>query len=150
MLLSSFSAMSFYKNHSFLVLLAINVYCLVSGDGVNVTASDPADKLTHIPSAPAAVVELNSAVFKPGLDSLFSLSLLSSFPEDQEISDYCTELLHIFGQRYVTYMNCLIPAARPVKVCLNCFSSYSSLVNIYTNISEKVRVNNNSLCPSCH
>lgn len=150
MLLSLFSAMSSYKINSFLVL---NVYCLISSDGINVTASEPVDKMTHVPSsslpASAAVVELNSAVFKPGLDSLFSLSLASSFPEDQEISDYCTELLRVFGQRYVTYMNCLIPAARPVKVCLNCFSSYSSLANIYNNISETVGLNNSSLRPSC-
>lgn len=132
MLLSLFSAMSSYKNHSFLVLLAVNIYCLVSGDGINVTASL---------NPPALVVELNSAVSKPGLDSLFSLSLLSSFPENLEISEYCTGMLRAFGQRYVSYMNCLIPAARPVKMCQNCFSSYGDVVNTYKNISEKVGVN---------
>lgn len=142
MRLSSFLTMSLYKKRSFFVLLLINIYSLVSSDGINITASDPADKLTQVssssPPAPAAAVELSSVVFKPGLDPLFSLGLLS-FPEDLEISDYCSELLHIFGQRYVSYVNCLVSAARPVKVCQNCFSSYGSLVDIYTNISEKVR-----------
>lgn len=128
MLLSSFSAMSFYKNLSFLLLLAINVYSLVSSEGITITAS--ADISSLNPPAPAV---------HPGLNSLFSFSQLS-FPEDLEISDYCNELLHIFGQRYVAYVSCLVPAARPVKACLNCFPSFVNLENIYNNISEKVRV----------
>ncbi|KAK2890112.1 osteopetrosis-associated transmembrane protein 1 isoform X1 [Channa argus] len=128
--------MSLYKNC--LILLAINIFSPVSGDGVNGTAPDTTDKRTQSPSLSPPVVaaaELNSANIKPDLDSLFPLSLLSSFPEDPEVSDYCSELLHIFGQRYVACVSCLVPAARPVKVCQNCYSSYGSLANIYRNIS---------------
>ncbi|XP_026197800.1 osteopetrosis-associated transmembrane protein 1 [Anabas testudineus] len=132
MLLSSFSAMSFYKNLSFLLLLAINVYSLVSSEGITITAS--ADISSLNPPAPAV---------HPGLNSLFSFSQLS-FPEDLEISDYCNELLHIFGQRYVAYVSCLVPAARPVKACLNCFPSFVNLENIYNNISEKTGPGNES------
>lgn len=129
--------MSLYKNCSLLVLIVLNIYVCVSSDEVNVTASDPADKLKQSPSlSPAAAVVVHSPVFKPAVNSLFSLNLLLSFPEDLEISDYCSDLLHIFGQRYVAYVNCLVPAARPVKVCQNCFSSYGSLVETYTNISS--------------
>ncbi|KAM7367826.1 hypothetical protein PAMP_014100 [Pampus punctatissimus] len=127
--------MCLYKNSTFFALSLIYIYAVMSSDGANVTISDAADKLKLIPTLDPAVV-IDSPVFKPGLDSLSSLSLLSSFPEDLEISEYCSELLHIFGQRYVAYVNCLVPAARPVKVCLNCFSSYSSLMATYTNISS--------------
>lgn len=130
--------MSLHKSSSLLVLLVFNIYALVSGGGVNLTVSDSADKPKQSPPlSPAAAAAVgNSPVFKPAVDSLFSLNLLSSFPEDLEITDYCSDLLHIFGQRYVAYVNCLVPAARPVKVCQNCFSSYGSLKDIYTNISS--------------
>ncbi|XP_048858272.1 osteopetrosis-associated transmembrane protein 1 isoform X3 [Brienomyrus brachyistius] len=62
--------------------------------------------------------------------------LLSSFHGDPEISDYCRELLHLFGQRYVSYVACLVSSARPVKVCLNCFMLYDGLTEIYSNISQ--------------
>ncbi|XP_041716230.2 osteopetrosis-associated transmembrane protein 1 isoform X2 [Coregonus clupeaformis] len=84
----------------------------------------------------AAVVVPQSPVFHPGLRSQFSLNLLSAFPEDLEVSDYCFELLAIFGQRYSTYVNCLVSAARPVKVCQNCYGTYSNLMEIYKNISS--------------
>ncbi|CAG03619.1 unnamed protein product, partial [Tetraodon nigroviridis] len=64
------------------------------------------------------------------------MDLLSSFPEDQEISAYCRSLLGIFGRRYAAIVDCLVPAARPVKICQNCFSAYGSLRDIYTNISS--------------
>ena len=128
--------MSLYKNSSFLLLIALNIHAFVYSGEVNVTASESADKLKQSPPLSPAAVVVNSPVFKPAVNSLFSLNLLSSFPEDLEISNYCTELLHIFGQRYVTYVNCLVPAARPVKVCQNCFSSYGSVVETYTNISS--------------
>lgn len=115
-----FSAMSPCKLDLFFVFLAINVF----------NASESADKLEEIPPLSAAAG--SSPVFKPA----FPFSLLPSFPEDLEISDYCSELLHIFGQRYVAYANCLVPAARPVKVCQSCFSTYSSLTEIYGNISS--------------
>ncbi|XP_054474710.1 osteopetrosis-associated transmembrane protein 1 [Anoplopoma fimbria] len=127
--------MSLYKNSSFMVLLVLLfMYARVS----SVSATDSADNMKQSPSlspAAAAVVVVDPPVSQPGVDPLFSLNLLSSFPEDLEISDYCSDLLHIFGQRYVTYVNCSIPAARPVKVCMNCFSSYGSLQDIYLNIS---------------
>ncbi|XP_042247390.1 osteopetrosis-associated transmembrane protein 1 [Thunnus maccoyii] len=128
--------MSLYKNSAFFVLSLIYIYALVSSDGANVTISYAADKLKVIPTLSPAVV-VPSPVFNPTvLDSFVSLNLLSTFPEDQEISEYCSELLHIFGQRYVAYVNCLVPAARPVKVCLNCFSTYDSLIVTYNNISS--------------
>ncbi|XP_077443951.1 osteopetrosis-associated transmembrane protein 1 [Stigmatopora argus] len=82
----------------------------------------------------------NSPVFKPAEagDSAASLIRLSSaFPDDLEVSDYCNELLRLFGQRYTAYVNCLVPSARPVKVCQNCFDSYGSLVTTYMNISSE-------------
>ncbi|XP_039980393.1 osteopetrosis-associated transmembrane protein 1 [Xiphias gladius] len=126
--------MSPYKNCPFFVSLLINIYALGSGDGVTVGAPDSADIPGQIP--PLSPVALSPPVFQPASDSLLPLSLLSSFPEDLEVSDYCSELLHIFGQRYVTYVNCLVPAARPVKVCQRCFASYGSLMDIYANISS--------------
>lgn len=115
----------------------------MSSDGVNVSASESASKLRDIPtlsSAAAADVaevdEVNSPVFKPAVESIFSLNLLSSFPEDLEVSEYCADLLRTFGQRYVAHANCSVSAARPVKVCQNCFSTYGSLLNIYKNISS--------------
>ncbi|XP_008297462.1 osteopetrosis-associated transmembrane protein 1 [Stegastes partitus] len=120
--------MALNKSSWFLVFLLINIDALVSAD-VDFTAPESADR-------PEPALSAAAAVFKPAVDSLFSLNLLSSFPEDLEISDYCTELLNIFGQRYVDYVKCLVPAARPVRVCQNCFSSYGSLVDTYTNISS--------------
>ncbi|XP_068580788.1 osteopetrosis-associated transmembrane protein 1 [Cebidichthys violaceus] len=133
--------MSLYKSSSFLVVLV-----LLYG-GVNVTASDSADT-TLSPAAAAAVVAAaaNSPVFKPGEDSLFSLSLLSSFPEDLEISGYCGEQLKIFGQRYSAYVSCLVTAARPVEVCQKCFSTYGSLTYTYVNISSDQMGPGNESC----
>lgn len=141
--------MSIHKNCSFLLILVLNIYALVSGDGVNVTASDSADTLTQSsPYSPApAVVLVNSPVFrKPDVDSIFSLNLLSSFPEDEEISAYCSKLLHTFGQQYVNYVNCSVNSARPVKVCQNCYSSYGSLTEIYLTISSDEVVTGNESC----
>lgn len=128
--------MSLYKNSAFFVWSLIYIYALVSSDGANITISDEADKLKVIQTLSPAVV-VPSPVFNPAvLESFFSLNLLSTFPEDLEINEYCNEMLHIFGQRYVAYLNCLVPAARPVKVCLNCFSGYDSLMVTYNNISS--------------
>lgn len=128
--------MSLLKNRSFLVLLVLNIPALVSGGGVNLRAADSADEPKRSPPFSPDVV-VNSPVFQPAVDSFFSLNLLSSFPEDLEISDYCRELLLLFGQRHVAHVNCLVPAARPVKVCQNCSSTYVSLTDIYTNISSE-------------
>lgn len=127
-----------------LVALVLNVHVVVSSDGLNPTVSGSADKLKQSSSlspaaATAAAAVVNAPVFKPAAGSIFSLNLLSSFPEDLEISDYCRDLLNIFGQRYVAHVNCLVSAARPVKVCQNCFSSYDSFNDSYTNISDHVR-----------
>ncbi|KAM3602453.1 uncharacterized protein V6R79_004457 [Siganus canaliculatus] len=138
MLERAVSIMSLYNYSVFMFLIVFNSDLVVSDNGVNVSASDSAQELDQNPSlTPAAAsVVVNSAVFEPSLGSPFTLNLLSSFPEDLEISDYCSELLHLFGQRYVAYVNCSVSAARPVKVCQKCFSSYASLVEIYTNISS--------------
>ncbi|XP_037541435.1 osteopetrosis-associated transmembrane protein 1 [Nematolebias whitei] len=122
-------------NGLFFVLLVLNCCSVAVSDPVNVTASD-LKQVSNL-SPPGSVPIANSPpVFKPALGSTFSLTLLSSFPEDLEISEYCSELLLVFGRRYVDYVNCLVPAARPVKACQNCFSGYGSLVEIYTNISS--------------
>lgn len=135
--------MSLYKFCAFFVWSLIYIYAPVCIDGANVTISDAVYTAEEL--IPAAVV--NSPVFKPAVDSFLSVNLLSSFPEDLEISEYCSELLHIFGQRYVAYVNCLVPAARPVKVCLNCFSGYGNLMVTYMNISsDQVRSKNKALC----
>ncbi|KAK7132923.1 hypothetical protein R3I94_014970 [Phoxinus phoxinus] len=67
---------------------------------------------------------------------LHSLSLSSAFPDDLEVNEYCMKMLHIYGERYVTYANCLVSYARPVKVCQNCYTDFISLKEIYTNISS--------------
>lgn len=124
------------KSSSFVVLLILlswNSDAVVSSDGLNLPVSDDKQEQTSSPTLSAAAVG-NPPAFKPW--SGFLLSLLSSFPEDLEINDYCRELLHIFGQRYIAYVNCLVPAARPVKVCQNCFSTYVSLNETYRNISS--------------
>uniref|UniRef100_A0A8C5GVZ0 Osteoclastogenesis associated transmembrane protein 1 n=1 Tax=Gouania willdenowi TaxID=441366 RepID=A0A8C5GVZ0_GOUWI len=90
------------------------------------------------------MVQADSPNPAPDMSSLFSTSLMSSFPEDLEISGYCKELLFFFKQRYVTFVDCLILAARPVKVCQNCSSSYSRLQDIYRNISDQVGPGNES------
>lgn len=120
--------------YSLCIFLVMSIYAVVCMDAVNLTASELPDKLKTVPSLNPA-----SVVLKPAVDSLLPLTLLSSFPEDLEISEYCSEVLHVFGQRYVDYVKCLVPAARPVKVCQNCFSSYGRLVESYTNISNQVR-----------
>lgn len=123
-----------YNLYLFFVFVAIYVPSLKCGDVVHLSASESADKLEAVPSLSTAAV--SSPVFKPAVDTVFSFSVLSSFPEDLEVSDYCSDLLHIFGQRYVAYVNCLVPAARPVKVCQSCYSTYGSVVEIYKNISS--------------
>lgn len=85
-----------------------------------------------------------SSMMQSRLNSYFNL--LSSFPEDLEVSDYCINLLHIFGQRYVTYVDCLVPSARPVKVCQNCFIGYGNLKEIYNNISSDQMGPRNESC----
>lgn len=66
----------------------------------------------------------------------WSVSLLSSFPEDVEMSGYCRDLLQTFGQRYIASAHCLVSAARPVRVCQSCFSAYVNLNDTYHNISS--------------
>lgn len=126
--------MLLYNLYLFFVFVAIYVPSLKCGDVVHFSASESADKLEAVPSLSTAAI--SSPVSKPAVDTVFSFSLLSSFPDDLEVSDYCSDLLHIFGQRYVAYVNCLVPAARPVKVCQSCYSTYGSLVEIYNNISS--------------
>uniref|UniRef100_A0A3Q3X3K7 Uncharacterized protein n=1 Tax=Mola mola TaxID=94237 RepID=A0A3Q3X3K7_MOLML len=115
-------------------VLLLSICAVVSSDGLILTASASAGGQVSPLSLPAAAV-LNAPVYPAATEPIFSLNLLSSFPEDLEISGYCNELLRVFGERYVAYVNCLVPAARPVKVCQSCFSSYGSLQATYLNIS---------------
>lgn len=133
--------MSFPKSilvWTFSLTIISNIYVIVSGDDLTPTILAPADKPKGFVSfnSPAAVA--NSTVFKVDRDSLLTMDLLSSLPEDQEISVYCRNLLGIFGQRYAASVTCLVSAARPVKICQNCFSAYGSLGDIYKNISDQV------------
>ncbi|CAJ1078137.1 osteopetrosis-associated transmembrane protein 1 [Xyrichtys novacula] len=137
--------MSNPKTRLFLVLFAFNTYSIVSSDEVQLNISSLADKLGQSSSSVAASSAV-SPVFKAAVDPVFSINMLSSFPEDLEITDYCSNLLHIFGERYVTYVNCLVPAARPVKVCQSCYSSYGRLRETYLNISSDQMGPSNESC----
>ncbi|KAJ8270625.1 hypothetical protein GJAV_G00117280 [Gymnothorax javanicus] len=105
---------------------------------VNIQSSDAGNNLAASESIGGEVWTTNSSVYPPLLpwSSHFSLSLLSAFPEDLEMSDYCRELLSIFALRYVSYVNCLVSYARPVKICQNCYIQFGSLREIYRNISS--------------
>lgn len=134
-----FSTMAAPKNSWFLPLLTallLNGGAVVPSDGSNLSGSllDKGDETSSLGLSAAAAAVDRAAVFQswPGV----SLSLLSSFPEDVEMSDYCRQLLVIFGQRYIAYANCLVSAARPVKVCQSCFAAYASLNETYQNISS--------------
>lgn len=126
------------KRRLFFVLFALFFCSLVYSNEVDLSSSTLADKQAESsPLSPASGAAASSSpVFKPATGSVFSINLLSSFPEDLEISDYCSDLLHIFGERYVSYVNCLVPAARPVKVCQSCYSGYGKLTETYLNISS--------------
>lgn len=140
----SSSAMSLSKSSPFLtwfLLFILNICVVFSNDGVKCNLLAPPEKLKEVSLLRLSVAAANKPVFTPAADSIFSLNLLSFFTEDREISDYCSELLQIFGQRYAAYVSCLVPAARPVKVCQGCFASFGSLQDIYKNISsDQVRV----------
>lgn len=127
---SPISKMYLYQIIVFFVLLATCIYVLVSGEAVSESA-EQRDAVPILSSAPA----LKSPVFKR-LDSLYFLDLLSANSEYSDISQNCKELLDTFGQQYVTYVDCLVPAARPVKVCQNCFASFEMLNKTYSNISS--------------
>ncbi|KAL0967745.1 hypothetical protein UPYG_G00256350 [Umbra pygmaea] len=94
----------------------------------------------------ASGVAPQSPVFLSNLGSYYTLNLLSAFPESLDVSNYCIELLAIFGKRYSTYANCLVSAARPVKVCENCYESYGELGEIYKNISSDQMGPGNESC----
>ncbi|KAK7907749.1 hypothetical protein WMY93_016361 [Mugilogobius chulae] len=78
----------------------------------------------------------SSPVFKDNVDTVYSVNLLTAISDYSDISQYCKNLLDLFGIQYVDYVNCLVPAARPVKVCQNCFVSFENLNKTYTNISS--------------
>ncbi|XP_028822061.1 osteopetrosis-associated transmembrane protein 1-like isoform X2 [Denticeps clupeoides] len=77
---------------------------------------------------------------------LLSLSLSSAFPEQLEFSDVCLEMLRVFGRRYVTYADCLVSHARPVRICQSCYSKYSSLREVYANMSSDQLAPGNVSC----
>lgn len=87
-------------------------------------------------------LEVNGDSVSPSLQKslgfFYSLSLSSTFSE--ELNEYCTELLRIFGQRYEAFAVCLVSYARPVKICQNCYPAFNNLGEIYKNISDEVSV----------
>lgn len=116
----------------------INIYAFGVIYSMDVNASDSAANPPEAPiyQNPGSSAVVGAPVYKSAVEYAFTIGLLSSFPEDLEISEYCTELLRLFGQRYVTYVDCLVPAARPVKVCQNCSRGYNSLSEVFLNISS--------------
>ncbi|KAI1895739.1 hypothetical protein AGOR_G00109590 [Albula goreensis] len=110
--------------------------------GVNATFREPE---VSGDGAPLLSSNVPYSLPRPAQGSFF-FSQLSAFPEDLELSDYCRELLHIFSQRYVSYVNCLVPSARPVKICQNCYIQYNNLKEIYANISSDQVGPDNSSC----
>lgn len=104
----------------------------ISGDGVLMSGSA------------ARFSPMSSAVEAHKSGYFFSLSLSSAFPEDLEVSEYCLKLLHSFGERYVTYVNCSVSYARPVKMCEKCYVNYGNLKEIYDNITHSVAPGNES------
>ncbi|XP_056150852.1 osteopetrosis-associated transmembrane protein 1 isoform X2 [Lampris incognitus] len=137
----SLSSMSLCKIKAVLVVLAVQVYASAATDEANLTVLDSVGNFTALNSASVA----KSPVLKRVVDPYVSLSL-AAFPEDLEVSDYCVDLLHTFGQRYVAYVNCLVVSARPVKVCQNCYAGFGSLREIYTNISSDQMDTSNVSC----
>ncbi|KAL7872314.1 hypothetical protein SRHO_G00072970 [Serrasalmus rhombeus] len=81
-----------------------------------------------------------------GLGYFSALSLAAKFPEDLEITEDCLKLLHVFGQRYVDLVNCLVSSARPVEVCQNCYGAYSSFNETYSNITSDTMGPKNESC----
>lgn len=127
-----FSTMAASQNGSFPALFVALLFC--GGAVVPSCGSDLSGLADKGDEASSAGDVDKLVVFKtwPGV----SISLLSSFPEDVEMSDSCRELLQIFRQQYIDYAGCLVSAARPVKVCQSCFSTYVSLNDTYQNISS--------------
>ncbi|XP_054877387.1 osteopetrosis-associated transmembrane protein 1 [Poeciliopsis prolifica] len=140
--------MSLHRYEPGFLLIILNIYSVGLINAVNVTASDSAANPPQAPShqSQGSSAVVSSPVYKPAVDSSSSINLLSSFPEDLEISEYCTELLRLFGQRYVAYVNCLVPAARPVRVCQSCSPGYKSLSEVFTNISSDQLGPGNASC----
>ncbi|XP_010880442.1 osteopetrosis-associated transmembrane protein 1 isoform X1 [Esox lucius] len=115
------------------LLIALPYYGYAHTSAVNITTLGLSeDNLNQL----ASPVAQQSPVFQANIQSYFSLNLLSVFPENLEFSEYCSELLAIFGQRYSAYTDCLVSAARPVKLCQNCYGTYNELGKIYKNISS--------------
>lgn len=130
--------MPLFSTSALLITLLMYGILPASTEDVNtvVPNSQPIEDKDRKGLGVAGPVVSELAVSQPSLGSFFSLNMIAAFPEDLEVSDYCVELLHIFGQRYVSYVNCLVSSARPVKVCENCFVYNKSLTEIYTNISS--------------
>uniref|UniRef100_A0A8C7XT81 Osteoclastogenesis associated transmembrane protein 1 n=1 Tax=Oryzias sinensis TaxID=183150 RepID=A0A8C7XT81_9TELE len=130
--------MSLRGNCLIFVFFVINICAFVNCD--EGTSLDSGDQVRPdspgLPRVPSSLL----------VDSFVPLSLMSSFPEDLEISNHCLELLSIFSQRYSDYVKCLVPAARPVRVCTKCYSGYGSLLNAYMNISSDQMGPSNESC----
>ncbi|XP_062323849.1 osteopetrosis-associated transmembrane protein 1 isoform X3 [Osmerus eperlanus] len=125
--------MSLFNASALFIMLIMYSIITASTEGVNtiIPNSDPSQD-----GAVLGPVVSELAVSQSSFGPHVSLNFLSAFTEDLEGSDYCVELLRIFGQRYVSNVNCLVSYARPVQVCENCLVHYNSLTEIYTNISS--------------
>ncbi|XP_036398506.1 osteopetrosis-associated transmembrane protein 1-like isoform X1 [Megalops cyprinoides] len=127
----------------FLLTLTILDTGHASTSGPNVASPEPEVSGNGVPGSESNVLH---SLPRQAQSSYFPSLLLSAFPEDLEVGDYCRELLHIFGQRYVSYVNCLVPSARPVKICQNCHVEFNNLQDIYSNISSEQLGPGNASC----
>ncbi|MFT7797559.1 osteopetrosis-associated transmembrane protein 1 isoform X1 [Arapaima gigas] len=71
---------------------------------------------------------------------------LSGSLADFELDERCRELLRSFGRKYESYVKCLVPSARPVRICENCHSEFQSLQEAYNNISSDQGSPGNASC----
>ncbi|CAL1586578.1 unnamed protein product [Knipowitschia caucasica] len=104
------------------------------------------DVVSDLLDKPDSLRSPSFPVFKPNVDALSRVDLLTTLTEFSDVSQYCKELLDLFGNQYVAYVNCLVPAARPVKVCQNCFASFVNLNITYTNISSDEKGPGGEVC----
>ncbi|KAG7460872.1 hypothetical protein MATL_G00203570 [Megalops atlanticus] len=120
----------------FAYVITLVLYERLQASTVDVSVTIPESRVDGVSMRTSSVNRVVPVSPSLGPSSYLSLSLMSAFPDDLEISDYCQEELHIFAQRYVSYVNCLVSSVRPVKVCQNCHIQFRNLEEIYANISS--------------
>ncbi|KAJ8399404.1 hypothetical protein AAFF_G00411160 [Aldrovandia affinis] len=92
--------------------------------------------LTLFNSGRASTFGVDTTALEPEVSGDGALFLVNNALHSLEVSDYCRELLHIFAERYISYVSCLVTSVRPVKICQNCYIHFSILKEMYNNISS--------------